>query len=89
MSSGTMSRVRTQQPPVYMAAFGRAVVRPRAHMHVGYARSEASPAEGAARPDEVLAELRRFLDTYFEGRRLAITVEGGCAVGHRTLGRLP
>ncbi len=46
-------------------------------------------AEGASRPDEVLAELRRFLDTYFEGRRLAITVEGGCAVGHRTLGRLP
>lgn len=45
-------------------------------------------ADGSDRPDDVFVGLRRFIDTYFEGRRFPLTVEGGCAVGRRTLGRL-
>lgn len=44
-------------------------------------------AEGSDRPDEVIAELRRSIDTYFEGRRFPLTVVGGCAVGHRGVAR--
>lgn len=43
-------------------------------------------AEGSDRPDEVIAELRRCIDTYFEGRRFPLSVVGGCAVGQRRAG---
>ena len=40
-------------------------------------------AEATDQPDDVMVELRRCIDTYFEGRRFLLTVVGGCAVGQR------
>jgi ubiquinone/menaquinone biosynthesis C-methylase UbiE len=40
-------------------------------------------AEATDRPDDVFAELRRCIDTYFQGRRFMLSVVGGCATGHR------
>lgn len=40
-------------------------------------------AEATDQPDDVMLELRRCIDTYFEGRRFMLTVVGGCAVGQR------
>lgn len=45
-------------------------------------------AEAADRPDDVMGELRRCIDTYFEGRRFLLSVVGGCAVGLRGEGRV-
>jgi ubiquinone/menaquinone biosynthesis C-methylase UbiE len=40
-------------------------------------------AEATDQPDEVMTELRRCIDTYFQGRRFMLSVVGGCATGHR------
>lgn len=43
-------------------------------------------AEGAGDPEPVLAEVRRAVDLYFEGRRFELTVQAGCATALRGRG---